>query len=502
MVCLFSASASAFCPSNDHQGLPSGTPISAFTPRPSFSTTPSTASQDARPTGGKRSASWLTDVHPPHPSLHFGSSAPPATTLFNASGIKKTKLYNIAPPKVSLRSSEHSASSSSPPVSTAPEVEMSDAGLPTPPSTPPLDGTIPGRTKRTASETFSEDQHHVRERTYEPERPTRQPVRREDRRQHAAGPKQDTAEDIDIVMEQDDGTLPEGYTGTYNGIRTYDLKVDDSVTCGTHGHHELQCGHWVLDTSKIGEPGLPCGLNCKDPVFDTAPFNCPECYKTIMGVLDTQLTGLEKEKLERAKASGQGIWVASYITEYVTRRLPSLNCISETVMAIVKTDYARKCNAAPAPEPIKFMDPAEMLQKINEKKKREAFAKQSENVRGKKRICSPAKTFEEVFRPKRVQLVPPVQFGDASFAAPPSPVVGAMMRKRQLSTKIDDEVIVRQVKRCTIEDKGIPSQAIDIPRWDARLDDEGWTGRSRGGANASARRAAYNPTDRFPEDEW
>jgi hypothetical protein len=217
-----------------------------------------------------------------------------------------------------------------------------------------------------------------------------------------------------------------------------------------------------------------------------------------MGVLNTQLTNVEKDKLERAKASGQEIWVASYITEYVARRLPALSCISETVMAIVKNDYGRKCSTAPAPEPITFISPAEMLQKIEEKKKREAFTKQNENVRGKKR--SPAKTFDEVFRPKRMMLAAPVQFGDTSFAVPPSPVVGALMRKRDLTTRIEDEVIARQVKRCRIEGKGMATTEDNhVPRWDARLDDEGWAGRSPG--SAAVPRARYNPTDRFPEDE-
>jgi hypothetical protein len=284
-----------------------------------------------------------------------------------------------------------------------------------------------------------------------PKRAKREPVSQKDR-QVPTKPKRDYAAEVEI--EEDDGTLPEGYSGTVNGIRYYQPQNTAQFRCGDGGTHELACGHWINDgtwkTSEPIVPDSPCGLNCKTPSFDATAFACPECTKTVEDILANDLTPLEKQKLDQAKKGGHEFFIIAYITEFVTKRNKLTEGITEIIMALAKPDYGRKCSKAIPipPDPIKFYSPAEWLEIMDKYRQREAFKKANAQAQGQKRKAAEApSTFDDVFNPKRVATAPRVTFGKPSFMVPPPHVVGALVRKRKAATAIDAEIIERHMKR-------------------------------------------------------
>jgi hypothetical protein len=86
------------------------------------------------------------------------------------------------------------------------------------------------------------------------------------------------------------------------------------------------------------------------------------------------------------------------------------------------------------------------------------------STRGTKRT-STAPTFDDVFRPKRVALAPPIQYGEPSWASPSPEVVGPILRKRQ--TAIETEMIDRHNRQRWLG--CVASDANQVPRWSEQL---------------------------------
>lgn len=354
----------------------------------------------------------------------------------------------------------------------APAIDMSDAeftsfaSLPTPPATPPSEIDCHGA-KLNSRQSSPVDTTSYATSPCSSNPPLLQPQRQEQRYRPYRVKRSFSAE---VIMEEDDGTLPEGYLGTHGNIQYYAPKVDTAHTCGDIGLHELVCGHWIMHISKLNEPRLPCGLNCTKPNINVPAFNCPQCEKIIMNILENQLTGIMKQKLDSAQKAGNELFLISYIVEVVAAcKIIEAN-ITETVMAIIDKNYGRKCTEAAPPEPIRYLSPAEMAQAVHESRMRKEFAKNNTlsepikrsrmqsstlfesstsilsdanttvhtNKRQKTKLethrepISPktahgqkrGPTFDDMFRPKRVAIAPPVQYGEVSWPTPPSNVVG------------------------------------------------------------------------------
>lgn len=317
----------------------------------------------------------------------------------------------------------------------APELEMTDAALetnPTPPTTSPQDteSKIPIRSKAGS-------------------RPTITPFPQAKRRL-PSHPKRDI--NAEITIEEDDGTLPEGYSGTWNGMRFYDMKA--TPACGS-GIHYLCCGHYIHDGTTLKQllhdQVQPCGLNCMKPNFSNTPFNCPQCCAAIKDTIENKLSDVEKAKLAQAQKQGANEYVVGFLIEFAAKHVKLSGNITETVQALLDDSIGRKCKAADAPEPVANMPLDEMVQAIYDKRERDAFKKANTFKKTSKRKDAPipepkpeqqqaknprvhyyAESYEELFHPKRTCLTPPIEFGTASFRAPPANAVGALFRKRDL----------------------------------------------------------------------
>ncbi|KAF2749413.1 hypothetical protein M011DRAFT_475509 [Sporormia fimetaria CBS 119925] len=190
-------------------------------------------------------------------------------------------------------------------------------------------------------------------------------------------------------MEEDDGTLPEGYVGTVDNIQYYQLPSTVPQKCNTHGQHKLLCGHWIYDTSKLGDPGLPCGTNCIEPVLKNPPFQCPTCAGKAAHIVENGLTEPESARLKHAHQKSQFNFIVAYITECVMKRGEIPAGVSEIVTSLMQPNYARKCTQAAAPEPVKFMTPAELLEGLEKSRRERALRREKEKVKGGKRSESP-----------------------------------------------------------------------------------------------------------------
>ncbi|CAI6336452.1 unnamed protein product [Periconia digitata] len=73
----------------------------------------------------------------------------------------------------------------------------------------------------------------------------------------------------EIQFEDDDGTLPTGYVGTWRSIRLTISSNNPGPQCSSKVHH-LTCGH-VVSTSQAA----PCGINCRRKDLSYAEFSCP-----------------------------------------------------------------------------------------------------------------------------------------------------------------------------------------------------------------------------------
>lgn len=227
--------------------------------------------------------------------------------------------------------------------------------------------------------------------------------------------------------------------------------------CGSNGHHELACGHWISDSS-ITQPEKmkpePCGLNCLKPSHHILPFDCPQCRKTVDDILRNDLTDTEQEKLKFCLQTRQEALGVSYMVEFVAKRGKLTANITETV-ASIGSGRTRKSTEAAPPEPLRYFTPQEIIDGVNkerrrqarkvydekkkkreedkrreedkkrgeekkrdeEKTKHDAETKHDAKVYGTKRKVS---TSDDSSHRKRVTVAPPVQFGVPAFHCPPT----------------------------------------------------------------------------------
>ncbi|KAF2271620.1 uncharacterized protein EI97DRAFT_471050 [Westerdykella ornata] len=248
-------------------------------------------------------------------------------------------------------------------------------------------------------------------------------------RRHANRSQRDFS--ADILMEDDEGGLREGYLGTYGNIQYFQPQATDiALPCGANGLHQLACGHWIMDTSRLGEPGLPCGLNCMKPSFNAKPFHCAQCERIVQHIYFNELTEDEHRKIVTAQQAGQQAFLVAYVTEFVAKRTQLNGGLTETIMSIVNRDeYARPCLEASPPEPVKYMTPAEMWGEIDKRKRIEAFMKNNALVGGQKRV--PLMAPNAAYNAKRVALAPPVSFGTPSWEHHAGSFVGPIIRERR-----------------------------------------------------------------------
>jgi hypothetical protein len=440
-----------------------GTPLWTSSPRPAF-----------------------THTSPTLLSHGFTSSVTDTPTRGN----ENKKMENIPPP--SIPAASHIQNKLQPPTSPAPKVEMTDAestSLLTPPNSPPVHGAPNNHADGTRRFDLKSD------------RPTIKPVTYANRK-HSNYQKPDVSPEIEI--EADDGTLPEGYIGTHNGARVY-IPPFNPDHCGVSGYHKLICGHWIDDGMITLDPvRKPCGLNCHKPSFDAPAFNCPQCYKAITDIIDNKLNKTEKLKLDAAKKAQDATFILAYTIEFATKYSPTKINITETILSITNPGHGRACTETTSPHT--YMSVKEMAEKLHAMHARDDFIAHNKLNNGSKRKDAPivsitvekpninttppsptkrqktkfktcrepitpstrgtkrtstAPTFDDVFRPKRVALAPPVQYGEPSWASPSPEVVGPILRKRQ--TTIETEIIDRHNRQRRLG--CVASDANQVPRW-------------------------------------
>ncbi|ORY16441.1 hypothetical protein BCR34DRAFT_597724 [Clohesyomyces aquaticus] len=176
-----------------------------------------------------------------------------------------------------------------------------------------------------------------------------------------------------IEVKPDDGTLPEGYFDTINGIQWYKLPSPPFV-CGEFGAHKLTCGHHILDLKYLlrSNPSTtsPCGLNCTTCSFNHEAWKCPTCVAEVKDVLETKLTVQEKMKLDEARKAGNKGMMAVYTTEFV-KKYTEIEEAAELVYCVLDEKYGRSCEVGGEPEPVRIMGLEKMLEKITERNKEE-----------------------------------------------------------------------------------------------------------------------------------
>lgn len=260
-----------------------------------------------------------------------------------------------------------------------------------------------------------------------------------------------------------------------------------SHDCGNGGLHELACGHWIMDSSKLGEPGLPCGLNCAKPAFDDAsPFICPQCRKIIIDILESDLAEVEKEKIKKAQQGGHDVFAIGFIVESVSKRGKLQANVTETVMSIVKNGYGRKCSQAAAPEPITFMTAEEMAKEYEKAKKDKTFDEAHTLNKPVKRLAplrddiSPTSKKQKMKQQPAQETTEQGQKGGsasdeisnlerAATTTPPNNV-GPIVRKRDLSTVIDENTN-RHSKKGKVMGGKMYTDEDGIAAWDSRAID-------------------------------
>ncbi|KAF2740742.1 hypothetical protein EJ04DRAFT_558720 [Polyplosphaeria fusca] len=441
----------------------------------------------------RKSSSPAAPVAPATSTTNCPTHASASSSGFN---IGSTKLNTVSPPHISNNPggwakhvhTHNMQSKTTPTTPSTPHVNVTDGvnistPYPMPTRTPPRAHTS-GHSPQVSPDSTE---------TSPTERAKAKPVPHSKRRV-SQYPKKDYA--AEIVIENDDSTLPDGYIGTWCDFQFYTPKdADDSGPSCSYGRHELACDHWVLDDAPMGE-SLPCGINCKKPSFDYPAFCCLECRKIIDDILATDLTEFEKQKLDMASKSGSLGFVSSYMTEIILKRNKIHANVTEVTMSICQPEYGRKCEQVNAPEPVRHATAQEMAQMIGEAFVRHESKKQSWLDPGKKRkesSPSPADSPNDEnssdtsdaatdtdpnprspkhHKRKLLSLVPatkrpvsyvgycgppiknqrlkaPIHFGEASFAAPGPNVIGPLLRKRNMeaATVIADEEADRRMKR-------------------------------------------------------
>jgi hypothetical protein len=148
----------------------------------------------------------------------------------------------------------------------------------------------------------------------------------------------------EITHGGDDGSLREGYLGTWKSLRFYNTDVDRPGPRTGHLHH-LSCGHWIGTEERTA-----CGPNCRNPELnDMAPFNCAQCYSDILGIMVNELSVHDKEKAEHCRPTNDS-YLIRVLVEFISKRTKTKANVAETVVNIVKQGkYGRACNAIDAP---------------------------------------------------------------------------------------------------------------------------------------------------------
>ncbi|KAF2642048.1 hypothetical protein P280DRAFT_291579 [Massarina eburnea CBS 473.64] len=329
-------------------------------------------------------------VNPPKPAempkkkpLVFGRTLP--VNPFTSRPYYRSYIFSKNSPKVPTTTfvNKNAFHTSSPTYSV--EIDMPDAP-PLPKATPP---TTPSK-QATASPKPSGNP-----------RPCRQPVSHGQRRD----PRKAKSK---ITMEEDDGTLPQCYQGTWNTIQW--LKPENSTETNCDGKlHHLSCGHWVASTKKV-----PCGVNCHEAVLDAGPFGCPTCLKAVEDAVNNKLSASEFAKAKRAMDAGQESFLIGYLVEFVAKYVDMKGNLTETVASLVKNEAGRACSAAKAPGTECYQSLEEQLQEINALKVGKKFAADNARKQGAKRGSA-----DEASAQKKARGESPLQGGAAIFQSAP-----------------------------------------------------------------------------------
>jgi hypothetical protein len=277
-----------------------------------------------------------------------------------------------------------------------------------------------------------------------------QPKRQHERRT-TTHPKRDYA--AEITYEEDDGSLPEGYLGTWKGAHYYSPDYGVHLPCG-NGLHHLTCNHWATTPTET-----PCGVNCHDPNINVAPFRCLTCRSIIQDVIANKITAAESAKVKEAIRSKEEAYIVGYLVEFVSKHVKMKGNITEIVVSIVRHgDYLRDCCAAEPPVNARGIPLAQQIKEYHEYHAEKKFAADNAKVgtkrkqpeqfhlpaakRVKRRIHSSHKSVDLEERGvkrestsqappgKKRQTAPPVQYGEVRFASPSAGVVGPLVRKR------------------------------------------------------------------------
>ncbi|KAF2683584.1 hypothetical protein K458DRAFT_418568 [Lentithecium fluviatile CBS 122367] len=259
----------------------------------------------------------------------------------------------------------------------------------------------------------------------------------------------------EITYEEDDGSLPEGYLGTWKRARFYSPDYGVHLPC-SDGRPHLSCNHWVTT-----DENTPCGLNCHDPYFEIEPFTCPKCYDAMQDVIENQLSAKEKAKVEQAINAGQETFLVGYLVEFVKHRVIMTGNVTETVISIVRMGkHKRHCRVTDPPENASSAPLEQQVREYYAWKAAREFAAQNPTNTTKRKLPAehddpiikrpkhrvfvdeepPAQNLCGAQRPststhlssptKKTQTAPPVQYGDVRFAAPLARAVGPLVRKR------------------------------------------------------------------------
>lgn len=190
----------------------------------------------------------------------------------------------------------------------------------------------------------------------------------------------------EIVMEQptEDYPLPNGYIGTWRGIRFVQPSLKLFGSCGIEPHlHKLTCGHWISSP-------LPCGRNCHTPIVTNEPFPCTECHDLVADILNTKLTPTEKQKLAHAKTGYHTFYIALAV-EYVTKHAHphTSGNLTETVIDILSTNNTTNHPLQPSQGPVEppRISLAQSLRDLQALHARKDFETQNPLVHHTKRPC-------------------------------------------------------------------------------------------------------------------
>jgi hypothetical protein len=267
--------------------------------------------------------------------------------------------------------------------------------------------------------------------------------------QRRVPPKLDVTSEITI--EEDDGTLQEGYLGTWKGIQFFAQDNGAALKCACPLHH-LACGHWVTTPKKED-----CGLNCHETDFSQAAFLCPTCCASVQNIIDTKMSAKERTKITQAMIAGHEAHVIGYLVELVSKHVELKANITETVICIVRGNHSRECTATETPASAKPESLKDQIRAMTQSKKQRQFKARNTMNAAKKR--SPVSTPDDMPSRKKVRSLSPQSDGEALYHS------SRLVRKRTGERAVNAPT--GREKRVLM---GMPGDANDIPRWDPRAD--------------------------------